>query len=166
MSISAFAMLPGVLGWFLPTLLISQAKTQDAFKLSLLSVISSAVVAAATIWFGITTMLAAIVVANFLMLPIRFKIVMKHISIDIKKLIVSVFPQYICAFGMFICIMLCKVFLDTHISNDILLLITLILVGILSYIILCFAFFYKSTHIQVKEIKNMFLKTGKVHTQN
>jgi O-antigen/teichoic acid export membrane protein len=161
MSISAFTMFAGVLGWFLPTLLISQGKTIDAFKLTLVSVISSVVVAGCTIWFGITTMLICIVIANFLILPIHFKIVTKHIPINIKKLICAIFPSYFCALAMFACIMFSKHFLDPLISNQVILLVVLILIGCLSYPILSFVFFYKSTTKQLVEIKGLFFKNGK-----
>jgi O-antigen/teichoic acid export membrane protein len=93
MNISAFVMFPAIIGWFLSTLLVSQGKTIDAFKLTLVSVISSVAVAGCTIWFGITTMLICIVIANFLTLPLRFKIVTRHIPINIKKLIRAIFPS-------------------------------------------------------------------------
>jgi O-antigen/teichoic acid export membrane protein len=161
MSISAFTMLPGLLGFFLPALLISQAKTKDAFKLTLLSVIGIVGVTGATIWFGITTMLIAIVVTNFLILPVRFYIVRKHILINIKKLMFAIFPSYFCALAMFACIMLSKHFLSPLISNQFILLVILILTGCLSYPILSFLFFYKHTTEQLAQIKGMFFKNGK-----
>ncbi|PKG98779.1 oligosaccharide flippase family protein [Paraglaciecola sp. MB-3u-78] len=158
MNISVFTMFPAIIGWFLPTLLVSQAKTRDAFNLNLISVISSVLVAGCTIWFGITTMLICIVIANFLILPIRFKIVTKHIPINIKKLIWAIFPSYFCALAMFACIMLSKHFLGPLISNQIILLSVLILTGCLSYPILSFLFFYKHTTEQLAQIKGMFFK--------
>jgi len=158
MSISAFIMFPSILGWFLPTLLISQAKTQDAFKLNLISVISNVIVAACTIWYGITTMLIAIVIANCLMLPVRFKIVTKHVPIDIKKLIASIFPQYFCAFAMFGCILVCKFLIAEWISNPIVQIIILISAGLLSYPLLSFVLFNKHTRAQVSEMKALFFK--------
>ena len=161
MSISAFTMFPSLLGWFLPTLLISQAKTRHAFKLNLLSVVTSITIAALTIWFGITVMLTAVVVANFLILPIRFKIVTKHIPIDINKLLSTIFPQYFCALAMFGCIMLCKFFIAAWVANSILQIMVLILVGLLSYPLLSFVLFNKHTKAQVREIKELFLKGNK-----
>lgn len=161
MSISAFVMFPNILGWFLPALLISQAKTKDAFKLNLVSIISSVVVAACTIWFGITIMLISIVVSNFLVLPLRYKIVVKHISIDFKKLFYAILPSSFCALAMFACIMLCKNFLNPLISNQLVLLMVLMLTGLLTYPILSFGLFYKSTTKQLVEIRGMFFKGPK-----
>jgi hypothetical protein len=141
-------------------LLISQAKTKEAFKLTLLTVIGSVGVAGATIWFGIITMLIAIVVTNFLMLPVRFYIVRKHIPINIKKLMFAIFPSYFCALAMFARIMVSKHFLSPLISNQFILLVILILTGCLSYPILSF-FFYKHTTEQLGQIKGMFFKNGK-----
>jgi O-antigen/teichoic acid export membrane protein len=161
MSISAFVMFPNILGWFLPALLTSQAKTTDAFKLNLVSIISSVVVAACTIWFGITTMLISIVVANFLVLPLRYKIVTQHIPINFKKLLFAIFPSSFCALAMFACIIMCKNLLNPLISNQLVLLLALMLTGLLTYPILSFVFFYKSTTEQLGQIKGMFFKNGK-----
>jgi O-antigen/teichoic acid export membrane protein len=160
MSISAFTMLPGLLGWFLPTLLISQAKTGEALKLNLLS-ISSVIVAGATIWFGITIMLVAIVVTNFLILPIRFKIVMKHIPIDIKKLIISVLPQYFSSLAMFICIVVSKHYLTPVILNELVLIALLIVLGCLTYTIFSSVLFYEATFKRLKEVKSLFFNNNK-----
>tara|TARA_R110001583_G_scaffold26095_1_gene94220 strand:+ start:4157 stop:5611 length:1455 start_codon:yes stop_codon:yes gene_type:complete len=161
MNISAFVMFPAIIGWFLPTLLISQGQTSDAFKLTLVSVTNSVVVAGCSIWFGIPTMLICIVIANFLILPIRFKIVSKHVPINIKKLVFAIFPSYFCALTMFACIMVAKHFLNPLIPNQIILLVVLILTGSLSYPILSFLFFYRYTTEQLNQIKGMFLKGGK-----
>ncbi|AEE24257.1 oligosaccharide flippase family protein [Paraglaciecola chathamensis] len=161
MSISAFIMYPAIVGWFLPTLLVSQGKTSDAFKLTIISVTNSLLVAGCTIWFGISTMLICIVVANFLVLPIRFKVVMKHIEIDVKKLVVSIFPSYFCALAMFGCIMIAKSFLQPEISHQIILLVILIVIGCITYPALGFLFFNKHTIEQVTQAKGMFFKNNK-----
>jgi O-antigen/teichoic acid export membrane protein len=162
MSISAFGMLPKLLGWFLPALLISQAKTKDAFKLNLISIISSVMVAACTIWFGITIMLISIVIVLFLLLPLRYKIVAKHISIDLKKLFFAILPSTFCSLAMFACIMLLKNLLSPLISNQLVLLMVLIPTGLLTYPILSFVFFYKSTTTQMAEIRGMFFNSSKM----
>tara|TARA_R110000765_G_C18962354_1_gene609547 strand:- start:4929 stop:6377 length:1449 start_codon:yes stop_codon:yes gene_type:complete len=158
MSVSAFTMFPAVVGWFLPTLLISQAKTGEAFKINLIAVTSNVLVVLSTIWFGIITMLTAIVVVNFLTLPIRFRIVTKHIPINFKKLMVAILPQYFCALGMFVFVSLCKDYLSSVITNDFVLLLSLISLGFLSYLIFTFLFFSKKTLFQLSEIKEMFIK--------
>ncbi|QHJ11410.1 Lipopolysaccharide biosynthesis protein WzxC [Paraglaciecola mesophila] len=161
MSISAFVMFPAIIGWFLPTLLVSQGKTADAFKLTIISVTNSVIVAGCTIWFGITTMLIGIVVSNFLVLPMRFKIVKKHVSIDIKKLAFCILPSYLCALAMFVCIMFFKNILEPVIANQVILLILLILIGCVSYPAFGFMFFYKHTNEQLRVAKGMFLKNKK-----
>tara|TARA_R110001583_G_C5660279_1_gene409570 strand:- start:1317 stop:2780 length:1464 start_codon:yes stop_codon:yes gene_type:complete len=159
MSISAFTMFPALLAWFLPTLLISQAQTKDAFNLTLLAVISNTIVAACTIWFGITVMLISIVIINFLILPIRFKVVIKHIPIDFKKLFFAISPPYICSLVMYAVVSLSKNYLDAFITNDIMTLIALVTFGGVSYILLSFVLFYKKTLIQIQEIKQMFFSS-------
>jgi O-antigen/teichoic acid export membrane protein len=161
MSISAFAMFPGLMAWFLPTLLISQAKTKDALNLTLLAVLSNILVAACTIWFGITTMLTTIVLTNILILPIRFKIVTKHIPINLKKLFGALHPQYISSLAMFVFVTFSKSYLNVIITNEILLLITLVLLGGISYLFFSFVMFYKNTLNQINEMKTMFFSGKK-----
>ena len=156
MTISAFGMFMSIIGWFFPTLLISQAKTGDAFKLNILNIVTNLIVAGATIWFGIDIMLISLVIAGFLTMPLRFNIIKKHIPINIKKLIISIFPPYFSALAMFAFLMGCKPFLNEVIENDIVLLVTLITFGSLSYLTFNFLFFYRHSQKQVKEIKEMF----------
>ena len=164
MTISAFTMYPAVVAWFLPNLLISRAKTQEAFKLSLINVISNILVAGATIWFGVTVMLTALVINNFLILPLRFRIVARHIDINIKKLIKSLIPPFTCALGLFLCVTISKYYLENYISNDVAMLATLIVIGGVSYPVLAFSMFYKNTLNQLIELKEMFLKKRVTNT--
>lgn len=156
MSISAFTMFPAVIAWFLPNLLISRAETKEAFKLTLVNVTSNILVAGITIWFGIKIMLISIVAMNFLMLPVRFGIVMKYIHIDIWKLIGALIPPFACALGMFFIVWGSKIYLENVIENDIAMLATLFIVGALSYPVLAFGLFYKNTLVQLKELNEMF----------
>ncbi|WP_166424095.1 oligosaccharide flippase family protein [Paraglaciecola sp. 20A4] len=158
MSISLFTMLPSVLGWFLSNLLISKAKTKEAFQLNVLNITSNFVVATSTIWFGVTVMLTALVITNFLMLPIRFYVVTRHIAIDFKKLLITTFPQYFSAVGMYFCVEAAKPYLDEAIGNDLLLLAALVVTGGIAYLFLSFVVFYKNTMGQIGEIKEMFSK--------
>ncbi|MFT6987741.1 MAG: O-antigen/teichoic acid export membrane protein [Psychromonas sp.] len=156
MSISAFTIFAGVLGWFLSTLLISQAKTKDAFKLNLINIISSVLVAGGTIWFGINIMLISIVIVNIALLPVRFRIVTKHIPINFKKLIIAIYPQYVCSLGMFFFVTFSKGFLSQFILNEVLLLLTLVLLGLASYLFLSFTLFFTKTIHNLKDLKGLF----------
>ncbi|MEM5498184.1 oligosaccharide flippase family protein [Paraglaciecola mesophila] len=158
MSISAFTMFSAVIAWFLPNLLISRGETKEAFKLTLVNVTSNILVAGITIWFGVKVMLISLVVTSFLMLPVRFGIVMKHIHIDIKKLITSLSPPYICALGMFFAVSGSKIYLDGFITHDVTMLVALIIVGAISYPLLALSLFYKNTLMQLRELNEMFSK--------
>ena len=158
MSISAFTMFPAVIGWFLPNLLISRAETKEAFKLTLVNVTSNVLIAGTTVWFGIEVMLISVVAMNFLMLPVRFGIVMKYIHIDIWKLISALFSPFTCALGMFFIVSGSKIFLGDFIENDLAMLGMLLIIGGLAYPLLAFGLFYKNTLVQLKELNEMFSK--------
>ncbi|WP_334028745.1 oligosaccharide flippase family protein [Alteromonas sp. P256] len=158
MTISAFSIFPLVIANFMPNLLISKAQTKAAFNITLVNIISNVVVAACTIWFGVSFMLTCIVIGNFLAMPIRFAIVRRHIYIDIKLLIFALLPSFVSAFGMFLVVMAAKPRISNLLDNDIFMLIALIALGGASYIVFSFSVFYPQTKRQVQELKSMFLK--------
>ncbi len=158
MTIMSFTMFPAILAWYLPNLLIAKAQTNTAFKLTLLSVTSNVLVSAVTIWFGITTMLASIVFINFILLPVRFRIINRYIHVDFIKLCKNILPQYISAFLMFLSVYYIKGELRTFFDSDFLLLVFLILVGGALYPILNFVIFKKHTLSTMYEIKDTFFK--------
>lgn len=156
MGISAFSMVPALISWFLPTLLISQGQTGEAFKLNLISVLSSVLVAGITIWFGVTTMLVAMVITSIVVLPLRMKIVLKYIPIDIKKFLVAVYPSYICSLGMYFSLMISKTYLSA-VHNDIFLLLILIFIGVGVYSMLNLLLFFNRTKILWRELCELLI---------
>ena len=83
---------------------------------------------------------------------------MKHIEIDIAKLVKTLLAPCVCALGMYFCASGSKIYLDDYISNDIAMLVTLVAVGGISYPILAFSLFYKNTLVMLKELNEMFFK--------
>ena len=160
MTISAFGMFTSIIGWFFPTLLVSQGKTGDAFKLNIINIVTNLIIVAATIWFGIKIMLLSLVVGGFLIMPLRFKVLSKHVAINIKKLMLCLFPPYFSALAMFVIVMSSKRFLSELIPYDILLLLSLISLGFLSYLAINVIFFNRHTRSQITEIKEMFGRRG------
>jgi len=161
MVITSFSMFPAVIAWFLPNLLIANGKTKDAFNLTLLNLFSSIVVAGATIWFGVKIMLISTVIAGFVSLPIRLIIVNKHVPINYKRLFHELIPPFASSMAMYLILVALKPYFTTWFSNDILLIILLILAGVLIYPIVYFAAFYKSAKICAAELIAMF-KTKKM----
>ena len=108
MTISAFGMIPSVVAWFLPNLLIANGKTKEAFNLTLLNIVSSVFVAGATIWFGVKIMLISVVVSAFVLLPVRLWIVDRHIRISKTDLFKAIFPSIFASLSMFTFLILIK----------------------------------------------------------
>ena len=158
MTISAFSIFPLVVANFLPNLLISQAKTKDAFNIVLINIFCNILIASCTIWFGITVMLYSIVIGNFLATPVRLAIVRRHIYIDTKKLFLSLSPSFISALGMFTVVTLLKSSFEDYFELQLLTLFACILVGIIAYVSISFLFFYKHTVRQLKELQSMLFK--------
>ena len=158
MTISAFSVFPLVIANFMPNLLISKAQTKAAFNITLVNIISNVIVAACTIWFGVSVMLICITVGNFLAMPIRFAIVRKHIFIDTKKLTFALLPSFLSALGMFLVVTFAKTHISNLLVNDVLTLIASVLLGGITYVLLSFSLFYTQTLKQVQELKSMFMK--------
>ena len=158
MTISAFSVFPLVIANFMPNLLISKALTKAAFNITLVNIISNVIVAACTIWFGVSVMLICITVGNFLAMPIRFAIVRKHIFIDTKKLTFALLPSFLSALGMFLVVTFAKTHISNLLVNDVLTLIASVLLGGITYVLLSFSLFYNQTLKQVQELKSMFMK--------
>lgn len=155
MAISAFTMFPGVVAWFLPNLLIASGKTNDAFKLTLLNLISNILVAGATIWFGIKFMLISLVVASFISLPIRIFIVNKHVSIDSKRLFSSLVPPSFSVLSMYFLLIAIKPHITNWVNSDVLSLILLIASGALIYPFMYITLFFGHAKVQLNELKEM-----------
>lgn len=158
MTISAFSVFPLVIANFMPNLLISKAQTKAAFNITLVNIISNVIVAACTIWFGVSVMLICITVGNFLAMPIRFAIVRKHIFIDTKKLTFALLPSFLSALGMFLVVTFAKTHISNLLVNDVLTLIASVLLGGITYVLFSFSLFYNQTLKQVQELKSMFMK--------
>tara|TARA_R110000744_G_scaffold264592_1_gene378848 strand:- start:2250 stop:3710 length:1461 start_codon:yes stop_codon:yes gene_type:complete len=158
MSISAFSMFAAVLGWYMPNLLISQAKTSEAFKLNVIVITCNFIVASLSIWFGITTMLVSVVLLNIMLIPVRFYFITKYIPINYRKLITTILPPYFCSLMMFFCISGLSAVLTPVINSEIVLLILLIFSGLIFYPLLVFTLFYRNSCQQIQDIREMITK--------
>ena len=161
MTISAFGMIPSVVAWFLPNLLIANGKTKEAFNLTLLNIVSSVFVAGATIWFGVKIMLISVVVSAFVLLPVRLWIVDRHIRISKTDLFKAIFPSIFASLSMFTFLILIKERLATYLSNDIFLLVGLVALGGVTFVLVLFLFFGKFAVAISKELKSLLAKKAK-----
>ena len=161
MTISAFGMIPSVVAWFLPNLLIANGKTKEAFNLTLLTIVSSVFVAGATIWFGVKIMLISVVVSAFVLLPVRLWIVDRHIRISKTDLFKAIFPSIFASLSMFTFLILIKERLATYLSNDIFLLVGLIALGGVTFVLVLFLFFGKFAVATSKELISLLSKKAK-----
>ncbi|MFD3305716.1 oligosaccharide flippase family protein [Alteromonas macleodii] len=161
MTISAFGMIPSVVAWFLPNLLIANGKTKEAFNLTLLNIVSSVFVAGATIWFGVKIMLISVVVSAFVLLPVRLWIVDRHIRISKTDLFKAIFPSIFASLSMFTFLILIKERLATYLSNDIFLLVGLVALGGVTFVLVLFLFFGKFAVATSKELISLLSKKAK-----
>jgi O-antigen/teichoic acid export membrane protein len=158
MTISAFSIFPSVIAWFLPNLLISNAKTKDAFKLTLLNLITNIGVAGSTIWFGIEVMLTCLVVGAFLGLPFRLWLVNKHISLNFSLLFKSLIPPVVASLLMFFSLIELKDYLKLASENNVVVLVALVVSGGFLYPLFIYGIFFKAGKTYFRELKSMLLK--------
>tara|TARA_Y100000296_G_scaffold26570_1_gene31261 strand:+ start:1737 stop:3203 length:1467 start_codon:yes stop_codon:yes gene_type:complete len=164
MTISAFGMFPSVIAWFLPNLLISVGQTKDAFKLTLLNIVSSVLIAGATIWFGIKIMLISIVVGNCLILPVRLLIVNRHIALPLWSVVKEILPSVISALMMFFAVLGLKSYLSEVIENEIIILLVSIVAGAIFYPLFLWLIFRSYLQKILAEVR-MLARTPKAVVQ-
>lgn len=155
-TILAFATFQSVVAWFLPSLLVSAAKTKAALNQTIISIVSTLLVAGLTIWFGVQTMLIGLVITGYLILPIRLKLVSVHVSIDFKKLVSVLVPPFVASIGMFFLVRYSQVYLQSIVENELLLMLTLVLSGAILYLLILLIAFRRTTIRHAREVKHLF----------
>tara|TARA_R110001583_G_scaffold194936_1_gene367721 strand:+ start:929 stop:2368 length:1440 start_codon:yes stop_codon:yes gene_type:complete len=103
-SILSFVIIASILGWFLPAIMISRARTHAAFQLAVITLIGNVSAAIAAAFFGIYAIATAVTLVTFITLPMRYRIIQKFVSISFKKSFESVLPSTVAALTMFILI--------------------------------------------------------------
>jgi len=158
MTISSFTVFSLVIVFYLPNLLIAKGETKDAFNFTVISIFGNVIVAASTIWFGVTVMLYSLLLSATLLVPVKLAIVKRHIFISNKKMMLALMPSFISSFGMFVVVMLVKPMIANHFNNDVITLIASIGIGGLSYIALSFTVFFSQSKKQLDELKSLLSK--------
>ena len=142
-QILCIAIIPSLLGWYLPNLMISVGETSIAFKLKVFCIVRSLGVALAFVWFGVELMLLMQTLATFLLVPFELRLARKVVDLDIKVLLKQVMPASLSSIFMFASVTIVKIMLSSDFSVLAILGISII-VGILSYVFFFLIFFSDS----------------------
>lgn len=155
-TILAFATFQSVVAWFFPSLLVSVAKTKSAFNQTIITIVSTLIVASCTVWFGVKPMLIGLVIIGYLILPFRLMLVSKHVKIDFKKLIRKLTPPFVAAIAMFLFVLYLETYLESVVENELLIISMLVLSGFFIYLLILLIGFRREFSNQIQEVKDIF----------
>ena len=138
--------------WYLPTILISRGFTKSALRINVIVCVTNLVFSSIAVYWGINATIFAFILAAYVTVPIRFRIVNSHISLSLWKTLLAVFPFVAASIFMFFCVLWAD-------RTDIFLaeirwleLLPLVIVGGISYIAPLGLFFRKSFLDVVNEL--------------
>jgi teichuronic acid exporter len=157
MSIFSLAIPAVILGWYLPTILISLGQTKAALRIKLLVFVVNVVLPALTLHYGVQAMVISTVAAAFITLPVRFKIVAKYSDVSLLEALKHIYPFIICGIFMFVGVLFVSQLAFINEISLILKLIIMITCGVFLYLlplILLFSKPLKAVFVELKGLKN------------
>ncbi|WP_420935762.1 oligosaccharide flippase family protein [Alteromonas sp. A081] len=140
LTLLCFTMIPNLIVWFLPSLLISRARTKPVFKANAIATLLKLFLAGIGAFHSIEWSILGLFIANCLMVYIKFKITNQHIEVRLFNSLKAVFPPTFCSVFMFVF----STYIFATISTDLVLIVALfgkIIIGFLIYTLLMFTFF-------------------------
>lgn len=144
-SILVFSIFASLLGWFLPSILITKAHTKAAFHLGVINLAGSLCGAIVGASYSMTGAAVGITLFAFLTIPMRYKILNKYFNISLFLAIRKIMPATVSAILMFLSIYFLKQAEFNHSLNEFIQLIILICSGFLIYVTCMILLFNRQT---------------------
>jgi teichuronic acid exporter len=155
LTILPFMIIPMILGWYLPAILISRAHTKAAFNLSLISLAGNLVAATIGSFFGTYGVVIAVTCVTFITVPFRYKIMGHHFDISLYKAISTIIPSTVAALFMFIIVHSLGVIFKISTGFVYIDLACLIVIGSICYILVLSIFFRQYLTQSVNQLKKI-----------
>lgn len=150
-KVLSFAIIPSLIAWFLPSLLISIGKTQVALQLKFFSIARTLGVALVTVWFGLEVMVISQAIVTFIVVPFQIQLSKKEVAISLTR-ILSIVAPYVAASIVMFCLL--EVFLLYSSLSSFLEILSGIAIGVFVYIILVLTLFKSSASRVYSTFKN------------
>jgi teichuronic acid exporter len=146
-----------IIYWYLPALLVSRAQTKSALNINIIVCLSNIIFALGGAFFGVQGVIIGVILAGYLSLPIRFKIISKFIDISLWQSIKQIVPFVFSGFLMYFVVLWLSVSDFLTIANPVVKFISLIIVGGIIYLttlLILFSRNLKAVVIELKQLKN------------
>lgn len=97
-----------VMAYYLPNLLISQGKPEKAFTLNVINLIVNFAFPLALVYWGLTATIVGLVLANYVTLFLKFKVVEQHIGISLGQALRHTWMFSVAGLIMFAGVLYCE----------------------------------------------------------
>lgn len=144
-----------VLGFFIPTLMVTRGHSKSALYIKLVTFSASVTAPFVSFSFGISAMILAVIVANYLTLPIRYRIAKKHVPISLNKSIITTLPYTLAGFTMFFSVLLLGELEAVSELYSLYKLFVYIALGAIVYPLILIIFFRRQFLTIIQELKNI-----------
>ncbi len=152
MQIIAFGIFTPVIGYFLPTLLISKGLTDKAFRLKLIVLTNMVGTPLCTVYWGAEAVIISTLIMSFVFIFIQFFYVSRFLDLDLKKALGAVIPFYLASVLMYVTVRMSLMYYEV---SNLFQVFLAIIFGALVYFFCLLIFFRKDLFIVVKELQTL-----------
>lgn len=156
LTIYCLAIAAHCLTWFLVSLLISVAKTKAALQLRIINTSATIMIGAIAVNFGLHSLIVALVVSAYLLLPLKYYLVAKHVNISLKHAVTLILPPSLCGGLMMGIVMYAETLFNTMDLSAFWELLILAALGCVTYVGLLFMCFYQRAKTQLSRLTELF----------
>ncbi|WP_429933244.1 oligosaccharide flippase family protein [Alteromonas sp. 4B03] len=157
LSILCYTVVVSLPIWFLPTILVARAQTRTVLKLNIIGSCIAILSTAIGAFYSMEGLVYAALLASIITIPIKIKLIEKHVQMRYIKVILSCAPSLIASLMMAISIthLDLAAFFELNVHFE---LITKVGIGFLLYIVFSFLVFRKNTIDVLNEFKMVIVK--------
>ena len=153
LSILALLAPTQVMAYYLPNLLISQGKPNQAFTLNMINLVVNLALPLMLVYWGLTAVVIGIVLSGYITLLMKFAVVKKHIGISLREAIANTWRFSLAGLVMYGAV-LCSERTDLFgLSTIIAELAVLVAMGALIYSAILLVCFRKHTFTVLRELR-------------
>ncbi|MCU7556107.1 lipopolysaccharide biosynthesis protein [Alteromonas sp. ASW11-19] len=142
-----------VMAYYLPNLLISQGKPEKAFTLNVINLIVNFAFPLALVYWGLTATILGLVIANYVTLILKFKVVEHHIGISLRQAVRNTWMFSVAGLTMFAVVLYCERADVFGLQNLFAELVALVASGALIYSVLLLTFFRTKTFAVLNDLR-------------
>lgn len=144
-----------VLGFYVPTLLVSRGYSKAALRIKMVTFVASITAPLLSFSFGISGMVIAVICVNYITLPIRYNIAKNYVRISLLKSVKCIFPYVLAGFTMYFSVLGLGELQFISELYSLTKLFIYVLTGVILYPLVLVVFFRDQFFTVLKELKNL-----------